>query len=53
MLSTPLTENDDADKNMINIDFGIVPVGSTHKKSIDITNNLRASFFLLFIDVYF
>jgi len=42
------TGNDNANKYFINIDFGAVPVGSVRKRSIDITNDLKASpyFFL-------
>jgi len=37
------TDVDESDKYFINIDFGVVPVGSVHKRSIDITNDLKAS----------
>jgi len=41
MLSTSKTNYDNT--CVINVDFGEVPVGSVHKKSISITNNLKAS----------
>lgn len=43
MLSALKTDNDDPNKRFIQIDFGIVPVGSVHKRSIDITNTLKVS----------
>lgn len=44
MFSTSKTDYSyDDDKNIRNIDFGVVPVGSVHKRSIDITNELKAS----------
>lgn len=47
MLPTLKTNNrgDDVNKNGIKIDFGVVPVGSVHKRTIDITNDLKASIF--------
>lgn len=43
MCSTTKNGNDDANKYFIKIDFGVVPVGSIHKRTIDITNDLKAS----------
>jgi len=43
MHSVSETGNDNANKYFINIDFGAVPVGSVRKRSIDITNDLKAS----------
>jgi len=43
MHSVSETGNDNANKYFINIDFGEVPVGSVRKRSIDITNDLKAS----------
>lgn len=43
MHSSSKTDIKDVQKCFMNIDFGVVPVGSVHKKSIDITNNLKAS----------
>lgn len=50
MHSVSETGNDNANKYFINIDFGAVPVGSVRKRSIDITNDLKASsyYFLQF-----
>lgn len=41
MSPTSITDNDT--KKYIQINFGIVPVGSIHKKSVDITNELQVS----------
>jgi len=38
-------------KYFINIDFGAVPVGSVRKRSIDITNDLKASSYF-FVVIY-
>lgn len=48
---TTETNNENANKYLINIDFGVVQVGSVHKRSIDVTNNLKASsrFFVFFL----
>lgn len=43
MHSVSETNDDNANKYFINIDFGAVPVGSVRKRSIDITNDLKAS----------
>lgn len=56
MLSTPKTDNRGVgvNENCIKIDFGVVSVGSVHKRSIDITNDLKASFwFLTYLPTYF
>lgn len=43
MYSVSTTGNDNVNKYFINIDFGVVPVGSVRKRSIDVTNDLKAS----------
>lgn len=48
MSSTSKNDNDDANKYLINIDFGVVPVGSIHKRTIVITNDLKASVQIFF-----
>lgn len=49
------TDNNNANKYFINIDFGAVPVGSVRKRSIDITNDLKASsyFFVVIFKKYY
>jgi len=53
---TTETNNESANQYLINIDFGVVQVGSVHKRSIDVTNNLKASlrffFFVVIIKNY-
>jgi len=49
MHSMSETATDNANKYFINIDFGAVPVGSVRKRSIDITNDLKASSYFLFL----
>lgn len=51
MHSSSKTGIKDVNKCFMNIDFGVVPVGSVHKKSIDITNNLKVSTYTTFIIV--
>lgn len=44
MILSPKTDNDaQINKYFTKIDFGDVPVGSVHKRSIEITNDLKAS----------
>lgn len=51
MGSVSHNSNDDANKYFIKIDFGVVPVGSIHKRTIDITNDLKASVYEMLFDV--
>jgi hypothetical protein len=48
MLSTSKLDYGYEDKHFTKIDFGMVPVGSVHKRSIDITNELKASLHFCF-----
>lgn len=43
MLSALKTDNGDPNERFVKIDFGVVPVGSVHQRSIDITNTLKVS----------
>jgi len=43
MYSVSEINNDNTNKYLINIDFGVVQVGSVHKRSIDVINDLKAS----------
>lgn len=52
MHSVSETATDNANKYFINIDFGTVPVGSVRKRSIDITNDLKASSYFSFFSYY-
>lgn len=38
-----MDDDDDANRYFIKVDFGTVPVGSVHKRSIEIKNDLKAS----------
>jgi len=48
MHSVSETVTSNANKYFINIDFGAVTVGSVRKRSIDITNDLKASSYFFF-----
>lgn len=43
MIFLSKADDDCTEKHFIDVDFGVVPVGSVHKRMIDITNNLKAS----------
>lgn len=45
-------DDDDANRNFIRVDFGTVPVGSVHKRSIEIKNDLKASPYFIFYRIF-